>query len=275
MAMRNAAYVQFLRTYMSPLGLRWQGFRRVSPQVIKRLKRRLRALQLQDLCAYRAYLDRHPEEWGVLDHLCRITISRFYRDQEVFARLRTDVLPRLARDLQASHGHTLHCWSAGCAAGEEVYTLKLLWQLSLGSQFPEVELRILATDADPHMLARARRGWYPHSSLRELPPDWMAAGFDQRPQGYVVRDAFREGICFVAHDIRQELPRGRFHLILCRNVVLTYFAVPVQQDVLARMATRLPPGGMLVVGKQESLPPDTYPFVAYDAQHGIFQRLET
>src|SRR5919106_3075596 len=90
--MTDADYVQFLKAYLPQLGLRWQGFRKVRRQVIKRLKRRLRDLGLQDLSAYTAYVKRHPEEWEVLDACCRITVSRFYRDADVFAVLRNHVL---------------------------------------------------------------------------------------------------------------------------------------------------------------------------------------
>jgi hypothetical protein len=77
--MRNAASIQFLQTYLPRLALRWQGFRKVCTQVVKRLKRRLRTLQLPDLSAYEAYLASHAEEWVILDSMCRISISRFYR----------------------------------------------------------------------------------------------------------------------------------------------------------------------------------------------------
>jgi chemotaxis protein methyltransferase CheR len=271
--MQDAAYVQFLQACLPRLGLRWQGFRKVRKQVIKRLKHRLRALQLSDLSAYLVYLESHPEEWSILDSFCRISISRFYRDKDVFDTLRTDVLPRLARYARVRQAQTLRCWSVGCAAGEEVYTLKLLWQLCVLPQFPDMHLGIIATDADGRVLERARRGWYPRSSMRELPPDWLEAGFDRLDQGYVVRDVFREAVCFLEQDIRKELPPGCFDLIMCRNLVFTYFATPVQREILARIAARLLPGGILLVGKHESLPPNGQHIVTYNAQHGLFQKV--
>lgn len=271
--MQDTAYVQCLQACLPRLGLRWQGFRQVHKQVTKRLKRRLRALQLPDLSAYVSYLESHPEEWTILDSLCRISISRFYRDKDVFDTLCTDVLPRLARCARAQHKQTLRCWSAGCASGEEVYTLKILWHLGVAPQFPDRHLCIIATDADRHVLERARRGWYPRSSMRELPPDWVEVGFARLDNGYVVRDVFREAVYFLEQDIRTALPPGRFDLILCRNLVFTYFAAPVQRDILARIVARLVPGGILLVGKHESLPQDCQHVVAYDAQRGLFQKV--
>jgi chemotaxis protein methyltransferase CheR len=262
----------FFKTALPRLGLQWQGFRRVHRQVIKRLTRRLQALHLEDLAAYSAYLECHPEEWAMFESFCRITISRFYRDREVFETLCTEVLPRLAHGARARHEQTLRCWSAGCASGEEPYTLAMVWQLCLSPQFPELSLRLLATDVDPHLLARARQGWYTHSSVRELPADWIRRGFEPLDQGYRVRDVFREAVWFVAQDIRHALPPGPWHLILCRNLVFTYFTQGVQRDILARMVTQLAPGGVLVVGKHEALPPSNYGLRPYAAQQGVFQK---
>jgi chemotaxis protein methyltransferase CheR len=268
----DAAYVQFLQTYLPRLALRWQGFRKVRTHVVKRLKRRLCTLQLPDLAAYAAYLANHAEEWAVLDSLCRISISRFYRDRGVFEALREAVLPTLAQEALARHESCLRCWSAGGAGGEEVYTLKMLWHLCLAPHFPTLPLSIMATDADKHALARARAGRYKWGSIKELPASWIAAGFVHSDTWYVVQDAFREAIDFVKQDIRRELPTGVFHLILCRNVVFTYFTEPVQRDILAQLVARLVPGGVLLVGTHEALPQDGLPLTAYGSQPGIFRR---
>jgi chemotaxis protein methyltransferase CheR len=245
----------------------------VRGQVIKRLKRRLNALHLQDLAGYAAYLNTHPAEWSVLDTMCRISISRFYRDPGVFATLRETVLPDLVEQVRASDATVLRCWSAGCASGEEAYTVQLLWHLSLAWKFPDIQLEIMATDADPHLIERARQGRYSRGSLKDLPPHWLEAGFDRCGDDDVVRDTFRERIGFAAQDIRCELPAGPFHLVLCRNLVLTYFAEPVQRAVLTRMATRLAPGGILLVGKHETLPSAHPDFAPCADRQGFFRKV--
>jgi chemotaxis protein methyltransferase CheR len=88
-----------------------------------------------------------------------------------------------------------------------------------------------------------------------------------------VRETFREGICFVAQDIRQDLPVGDFDLVLCRNLVCTYFAEALQQQILAQIAERLVPGGVLVLGAHETLPPNDLGLVAYPGHHGMVQKL--
>jgi chemotaxis protein methyltransferase CheR len=269
----DADYVRFLQTCLPCLALRWAGFRKVRKQVVKRLKRRLRALQLPDPAAYLAYLESHPEEWGVLESFCRIVISRFYRDQGIFETLRDAVLPTLAHAARVRQAQTLRCWSAGCAAGEEVYTLMMLWQLCLQAHFPDLHLHIIATDIDANVLARARRGCYAWGSVKALPPRWLEAGLERCDDEYCVRETFREGICFVAQDIRQDLPAGDFDLVLCRNLVCTYFAEALQRKLLAQIAERLVPGGVLVLGAHETLPQNDIGLVAFPGHQGIVQKL--
>jgi hypothetical protein len=115
--------VEFLQWALPQLGLRWPGFRKVRGQVHKRIVRRLRELELTHIAEYRRYLADHPAEWTVLDACLRISISRFYRDRDVFDHLRDSVLPDLARAAQQRGENRLIVWSAGCASGEEPYTV--------------------------------------------------------------------------------------------------------------------------------------------------------
>jgi len=243
--------VAFLQAVLPRLSLRWPGFRKVHKLLCKRLAKRLRELDLPDLAAYRGRLKRDVSEWAVLDRLCLIPISRFYRDREVFNDLEEKVLPALAN--AARDRRELACWSACCASGEEPYTLAILWRLRLQKTFPEVAARIIATDVDSHLLERARAGCYGASSLKALPPSLRPTAFSRRGTRSCIRPAFQV-VDFVEQDIRKDMPPGAFDLILCRNSVLTYFAPPVQREVMERLVSRLRPGGALVVGVHESLP---------------------
>lgn len=252
--MRDGDCVDFLRWALPRLGLRWAGYARVRGQVCKRLGRRLAALGLADLTAYRRRLDAEPGEWTALDGLCRITISRFHRDRATFAALRRQVLPSLAEAALARGESALHCWSAGCASGEEPYTLAMLWSLELVEGFPGLAIEILATDAEPAVLARARGGRYARGSLRELPARWLAAAFEEDASGYALKPDFRAPVRFRRQDIRKRMPPGPFDLILCRNLAFTYFDEDGQRAVLRRLVRRLVPGGALVLGGHERLP---------------------
>lgn len=250
--MNDADCVAFLQWALPRLGLHWPGFRKVRGQVCKRIARRCSLLALPDVATYRDYLQAHPAEWEALRGLCAVAVSRFYRDREVFAHLEHKVLPKLASATRARPDRTLACWSAGCASGEEPYTVSILWQLRLATRFPGVSLPVLATDVDPVVLGRAVIGRYPWSSIKDLPAEWRAQAFDDQDGDYRLREQFRMAVQFVLQDIRHTVPQRRFDLVLCRNLVLTYFEPDLRREVMRRILATLRPGGALVVGIHES-----------------------
>ena len=269
--MRDAECREFLDWALPRMGFRPAGFRRVRGQVCKRIARRLRALDMPDIAAYRRRLDADPEEWAELESFCRITISRFCRDRPVFEWLQEVALPELAGRALAQDRTTLHCWSAGCGGGEEPYTLRILWDLRLSSRFPTLQFDIVATDASPAMLARARHAVYRPGTLRELPEGLVADAFTTTQGEYRLRQEFRTGVRFLRQDIRRRMPRGPFDLVLCRNLAFTYFDEVGQRSVLRRIARRMIPGSVLLIGRNECLPADTYGFREDQATPGAYR----
>lgn len=253
--MRDQDCVAFLQWCLPRLGLRWAGFRRVRGTVCKRLARRLRQLGLADLDAYRRVLDHQAAEWAALDALCRIPISRFYRDKALFDALGRSLLPELARQADAAGRQELRCWSAGCASGEEPYSLRLVWDFVVAPLSPHLSCAILATDADAVMLCRARDALYGPGSLKALPPGWRERAFETEDGLFRLREPYRQSTTFAAQDIRSEMPDGPFDLILCRNLVFTYFEPALQAMLFEALDTRLRPGGGLAIGAHEQLPP--------------------
>ena len=269
--MTDLECVQFLQWALPRLRLRWAGFRKVRKQVCRRLARRINELGLPAVSAYRAYLDTHPEEWTIVDSLCPITISRFYRDRATFHALEGDVMPALATAALARGDPTLRCWSIGCASGEEPYTVAMLWMLRLQHRFP-CRLQIIATDIDSSAIERTRAGCYPSSSLKDLPPPWVAEAFTRSDGLYCLRRDVREPVVFLRQDVRTAAPEGPFHLILCRNIAFTYFDDGLQRETLETIRSRLIVGGALVIGSTESLPEGVSGFVPWSPYRGLFQR---
>jgi len=132
-------------------------------------------------------------------------------------------------------------------------------------------LQLVATDADEQMLQRARRATYPGSSLKHAPADWLDAAFVRFDHEYALRQEFREQIDFRQQDIRSQTPAKSFDLILCRNLVFTYFAEPLQRQVLERLTEQLVPGGYLVIGKHGALPAGTLGLVPSSSGLGFIR----
>lgn len=269
--MKDADCREFLDWALPRMGFRPAGFRRVRGQVCKRIARRLRALGLPNAAAYRRRLDSDPGEWAMLESFCRITVSRFCRDRPVFEWLQQVALPELAGRALAQNRTVLRCWSAGCGGGEEPYTLRILWDLRLANRFPMLRFDIIATDAAPVMLARARDAVYRTGTLRELPESLVADAFTMTAGEYQLREEFRAGVRFLRQDLRQHMPRGPFDLVLCRNLAFTYFDEAVQQRVLKRIARRMIAGGILVIGRKERLPTDASAFREEPATRGAYR----
>jgi chemotaxis protein methyltransferase CheR len=252
--MIDADFKAFFAGVTQALGLDERGYRRTRGSVRKRLSRRLRELGLESLGDYQRYLGAHPAEWTWLDACCRITISRFGRDAVVFDALLKTYLPECAAAAQALGRRSLRLWSAGCASGEEPYSLGLGWHIELAHRFPALALEVLGTDADPTVLERACRGEYSAASLSELPERFRRIGFEPRSERWRVASRYREGIHFQQADLREAVAEGPFDLICCRNLAFTYFNESVQREVARAFAGALSPGGILVVGRGEHLP---------------------
>jgi chemotaxis protein methyltransferase CheR len=257
----DAACVAFLQWALPRLGLRWAGYRKVRRQVCRRLARRLAELELADLDAYRVRLDSDPAEWGTLRALTPVTISRFARDRAVFDALARHVVPALEQSARADGRDRLSAWSAGCASGEEAYTLALLW--------PAMD--VLATDVHPAVLERARRAAYPSSSLRELTASERDRGFTPRGGEHAVRPELAARVTVLSHDVRDPPPDGPFDLVLCRNVAFTYLDAEPQRAVLEQLARALRPDGALVTGLHEA-PPTSGAFAPWPGARAVHRR---
>ncbi len=257
--MKDTDCVQFLQWLLPQLHMRWPGFRKVRRQVCRRIDRRIDTLQLADVASYQKWIEEHPEELHVLDDFCRISISRFYRDRGVFDLLCEEILPALAKTAMDAGRRTLKCWSAGCASGEEPYTVNIVWKQAIAPQIRGVTLEIVATDSNPLMLERARDARYPSSSLKDLPNEWTRKCFVVEESEYRLRSEFHGNIQWMRQDIREQMPDELFDMIFCRHLPFTYFDQSVQLRVLAGLVERLRDGGVLVIGKQESLPDSHYP----------------
>jgi len=264
----SLGFDEFLRETAPFLGLQWRPFQRRG--IKRKVERRIAEI---GLCNFEEYLPRikeDPEEHKHLSLILTVTISRFFRDQEVFNTLRHSILPNLLKEKNQGE---LKIWSIGCASGEEPYTLSLLWKENFERIHPEVRFSILATDIDGKMLERAREGRYKKSSLKEVPEEILRKYFNREGDEYHFDQSIRQSVDFKKHDILKEKPFHEMDIIFCRNLALTYFSKEAQMVVLKKLAASLKKKGYLVIGKDESLPL-IYPtlFVLAFEEERIYQK---
>jgi chemotaxis methyl-accepting protein methylase len=251
------------------LGLSWSGYRKVRKGVKKRIAHHMGECGCRTVADYIRLLDQEEGLRNRCEQLMSVSISRFFRDRALWVVLGEHVLPDLIHHRPI---HVLRVWCAGCASGEEVYSLKILWEEGKQRFDPTPDLRILATDMNPHCLARGKRGIFPPSSLKEVPEAMRSRYFLQqnRKQGFAVRPFLKRGIDWRAQHLLSCLPEESFHLIFLRNNLLTYYRKEVKAPVFEKVADRLEPAGCLIIGSHEKLPPSVQGFKRMPAQHAIF-----
>ena len=271
--MKDECCVRFLQWVLPQLHMRWPGFRKVRKQVCKRLQRRISELELVDVDAYRSYLQAHTDEWPVLDYLCRVTVSRFYRDKIVLEHIRSEVLPELAQHAIAAGDALLHGWSAGCAMGEEAYSLILIWDRTISADYPQLDIQVIGSDIDEVLLQRARCACYPYGSIKALPDTWWMSAFTQQRNAYCLEARLRSKVTFIRQDIRDRLDTGPFHIVFCRNMAFTYFDTALQLEMLEHIRSCLVDGGALIIGGHEALPDGCSGFEQWSKQRAIFRKV--
>ncbi|HKG56348.1 MAG TPA: CheR family methyltransferase [Candidatus Limnocylindrales bacterium] len=240
------------------------------PTIVRRLQRRMVATRTSTLADYVRYTAKHPEEYQRLASSFLIKVTEFFRDPELFDRLRDVLLPEIVKR-RRSHGRELRLWSAGCATGEEAYSLAILAYEVLGAQVADWTVRIFATDLDADAVTFARRGIYPAAALVDLPPDLVARHFHRLDGEYEVRSHIRSLVVFGQHDLAMRAPFPRIDLVLCRNVLI-YFTPELQKRALELFAFSLVDGGSLVLGKAETTSPLPDHFAVDDQRLKVFRR---
>jgi len=239
----------------------------------RRLLVRMRACGAHTFAEYEAVLDQRPAEWDKLRDALTINVTRFYRNPETWNRLADDLLLEL---LQARQGR-LRAWSAGCSSGEEPYSLAMLChEVAEAAGHPSWadRVRIVATDIDRGSLEQAGAATYPASAFVEAPP-WVTGRYCRPVEGgWQVSEGVRKLVTIQPLDLtREPVPAGPFDLIFCRNVVI-YFDRPMQEALFARFADALHPGGLLVLGKVETLLGGARErLTLVDARERIFRRV--
>jgi two-component system CheB/CheR fusion protein len=260
---------QLLEQLQARTGLDFHHYK--APTIQRRLLRRMAATDQFTLEEYLRYLQQHPSEYQQLAASFLIKVTEFFRDPELFAALQQRILPELIAQAR-EHSQELRLWSAGCATGEEAYSLAILVAELLCEEREQWTVYIFATDIDAQAIAFARRGSYPAAALTSVPPDLVRRYFVPHEGGTSeVSKAIRNLVVFGEHDLGNRAPFPRIDLVLCRNVLI-YFTPELQRRALQLFAFALRPGGRLVLGPSETTSPLPEYFVLEDGRLKIYRR---
>ena len=234
--------------------------------VYSRLAKRLRKLGLR---TFEQYCDlvadsAHEEERRAMLAALTTNVTRFFREPHHFDHLRTTILPPLLA--AARQGKRVRLWSAASSSGQEPYSMALTI-LQLMPEAADHDIRILATDIDPNMVAAGRAGIFSASSAADLPLDMRRRWFEPAPgtsDSLRAGDALRRLVAFKEMNLIGQWPmQGRFQAIFCRNVVI-YFEEELQAQLWVRMVPLLEPGGVLYIGHSERITGEAVPLLSSD-----------
>ena len=241
-----------------------------TPTIQRRLARRMAAVGAADQPAYERHLAEHPEEYERLASTFLIKVTDFFRDPDLFDYLRTEVVPGIVEHARAKR-QDIRVWSAGCATGEETYSLAILLAETLGPELPRISVRVFGTDLDNEAIEFARRGIYTRSAVASMPDELVERYFEPAGEDLEVRKQIRAITVFGQHDLAQRAPFPRIDLTVSRNVLI-YFTSELQKRALQLFAFSLRDDGVLVLGKAEtpaSLPDQFRPL---DARLKVYRR---
>jgi two-component system, chemotaxis family, CheB/CheR fusion protein len=258
------ALLEFIR---DSRGFDFTGYKRASLR--RRIERRMQELEIGDLRAYRDHLEANQDEFAALFDTILINVTSFFRDGPTWEFLAAEAVPRLVE--ARSPEEPIRVWSAGCASGEEAYTIAFLLAEALGPDAFRERVKVYATDVDEAALADARHATYDARAVADLPDGLRERYFEASGESWVVRPEIRRALVFGRHDLVRDPPISRVDLLLCRNTLM-YFAAPTQVEILADFQFALNEGGYLVLGKSEMFFGRSRMFDPVDLSRRVFRR---
>ena len=249
-------------------GFDFTGYKRASLQ--RRLDKRLGEVGCGSYTAYSDFLEVHPEEFPLLFNTVLINVTTFFRDTASWEYLAEEIIPRLLAGKAVSD--PIRLWSAGCASGQEPYSLAILLAEAMGWEAFKARVKIYATDIDEEALAQARSASYSAREVRDVPPALLEKYFDCEGDRYLFSKDLRRSLIFGRHDLLQDSPISHIDLLSCRNTVM-YFNAEVQTGILARFHFAIRDGGYLFLGKAEMLFAHSNLFLPLDLRRRVFAKV--
>jgi len=242
------------------------------PTILRRTKRRASAHNFTTLGKYLDYLKTTPEEVDALAKEFLISVTSFFRDAVAFDFIQSKVLPDILARL--SPEEELKMWIAGCATGEEVYSLAILIAEQLTGNLADTVVKLFATDIDSDALIHAGKGVYSKSISKIISPERLEKYFLKEGENYRIKPVIRKMVIFARHDMVKNPPYCNMHLISCRNVLI-YMTPVLQKKIFLMMLFGLKKDGYLFLGSSENPLPIIKNLEVVNKKWKIYKNLET
>jgi two-component system CheB/CheR fusion protein len=249
-------------------GFDFTGYKRTS--LSRRIDKRMQEVGADGYLSYLDHLEVDPEEFTQLFNTILLNVTGFFRDPPAWEYLTAEILPKLVA--AKAEDEPIRIWSAGCASGEEAYTLAMVTAETLGLEAVRERVKIYATDVDEEALTQARQARYTAKQIEGVPAELLERYFERNGQGYVFSKDLRRSVIFGRHDLIQDAPISRIDLLVCRNTLM-YLNSETQAHVQARFSFALREGGYLLLGKAEMLVAHSNLFTSVDLKRRVFEKV--
>lgn len=240
------------------------------PSLTRRIQKRMQTLAVPGFAEYTDYLEVHPDEFAHLFNTILINVTDFFRDAPAWEVVAQEIIPRILNLKQP--GDLIRIWSAGCASGQEAYTIAMLLGEALTDDEFRRRVKIYATDVDEAALNEARQASYTPQQVSNVPASLLEKYFESANTHYNFKKELRRSLIFGRHDLFQDAPISKIDLLLCRNTLM-YFNAEAQTRILSRFDFALNGGGFLFLGKAEMLLFHNSAFIPVDIKRRIFAKL--
>ncbi|MEV6442911.1 CheR family methyltransferase [Amycolatopsis sp. NPDC051716] len=249
-------------------GFDFTGYKRSSLR--RRVQRRMTQAGAGSYAEYIDQLQVNADEFVALFNTILINVTGFFRDPEAWEYLRGHAIPALLAE--RSPAEPIRVWSAGCAAGQEAYSLAIAFADAIGVEAFRQRVKIYATDVDEEALTQARHAAYTPAEVEGLPEDKLERYFELQGSRYSFRKDLRRSVIFGRNDLVQDAPISRIDLLVCRNTLM-YFNAETQTKILERFHFALAPHGLMFLGKAEMLLSHSRIFEPLDLKRRVFRKV--
>ncbi len=263
----NPATDELLRMLRDHCGIDFSLYKTTT--VTRRIERRAGLLQVASLQAYADQVRADPDELDALYHDLLIGVTQFFRDPEAFTVLEREVIPQLLDQIPPDQ--EVRIWTAGCATGEEAYSVAMLFHEQMQARERPINLKLLATDVHATSLEVAAAGMYGEDQLAHVSRARLDRFFTRRAGGYQVSSDLRQLIIFARHNVTKDAPFTKMHFISCRNMLI-YLQPPAQRTVMSLFHFGLSTGGVLFLGASESIGPLADEFLTVHEHWKIYRK---